>query len=94
MAITDGALKYAYAEYDVVMDTNNNYQLNVVDTHVAELSLRPDVRETRFVGTYRHKFGEFTDGAFGFIYRINPNHTDAFGNESIFMIKLHHRLGI
>jgi hypothetical protein len=46
------------------------------------------------MGTYRHNFGEFTDGAFGFIYRVNPNHTDKFGNESIFMLKLSHRLGI
>jgi len=46
------------------------------------------------MGTYRHQFGDFTDGAVGFIYRINPNHTDDFGNESIFMMKLTHRLGI
>jgi len=56
--------------------------------------LRPDMRELRLSGTYRHQFGEFTDGAIGFIYRVNPNHTDDFGNESIFMMKLHHRLGI
>jgi hypothetical protein len=48
----------------------------------------------RYSGAYRHKFGEFTDGAFGFIYRVNPNNTDEFGNESIFMMKLSHRLGI
>ena len=90
LAITDGSLQYAYAKYDV----DENSKLNVIDTHVADLSLRTDVRETRFMGTYRHKFGEFTDGAFGFIYRVNPNHTDEFGNESIFMLKLSHRLGI
>ena len=66
----------------------------VRDARVADLSLRPDVRETRLTGAYRHKFGEFTAGAFGFIYRINPNHTDDFGNESIFMLKMSHRLGI
>lgn len=90
LAITGGSVQYAYAKYEV----DDNSKLNIVDTHVADLSLRPDVRETRFMGTYRHKFGEFTDGAFGFIYRINPNHTDDFGNESIFMLKLSHRLGI
>lgn len=94
LAITDGALQYAYAEYDVVENANGGYELNVVDTHVADLSLRPDMRELRLAGTYRHQFGEFTDGAIGFIYRVNPNHTDDFGNESIFMMKLHHRLGI
>ncbi len=94
LAITDGALQYAHAEYDVVETSDNNYRLNVVDTHVADLALAADMREVRFSGAYRHKFGEFTDGAFGFIYRVNPNHTDEFGNESIFMLKLNHRLGI
>ena len=73
---------------------DNGYQLNVIDTHVENLSLRPEKREMRLMGTYRHQFGDFTDGAVGFIYRINPNHTDDFGNESIFMMKLTHRLGI
>ena len=90
LAITDGSLKYAYAKYDV----DDNSQLNVVDTHVADLSLQADKRETRFVGTYRHKFGTYTDGAFGFIYRANPNHTGKFGNESVFMLKMTHKLGI
>ena len=90
LAINSGSMKYAYAKYEVDADSN----LNIVDTYIADLSLKTDVRETRFMGTYRHKFGEFTDGAFGFIYRINPNHTDEFGNESIFMMKINHRLGI
>jgi hypothetical protein len=94
LAITNGALRYAYAEYDVVKMDKNKYELNVVDTYVENLSLCPEKRELRLMGTYRHKFGEFTDGAFGFIYRINPNHTDDFGNESIFMLKMSHRLGV
>ena len=73
---------------------NNKYELNVVDTRIAALDLSPVKREVRFTGTYRHQFGAFTDGAFGFIYRVNPNHTDEFGNESIFMMKMSHRLGI
>lgn len=94
LAITNGALRYAYAEYDVVKMDKNKYELNVVDTYVENLSLCPEKRELRLMGTYRHKFGEFTDGAIGFIYRVNPNHTDEFGNESIFMLKMSHRLGI
>ncbi len=94
LAISDGALQYAHAEYDVVETADNNYQLNVIDTYVADLSLAAEKREVRFSGAYRHKFGEFTDGAFGFIYRVNPNHTDEFGNESILMMKMSHRLGI
>jgi hypothetical protein len=94
LAIRSGALQYAYAEYDVIQVADGKYELNVVDTHVADLSLRPEKRETRFNATYRHNFGEFTDGALGFIYRVNPNHMNDFGNESIFMMKMTHRLGI
>ena len=94
LAITDGALQYAHAEYDVVENGDGQYDLVVRDAHVADLALRPDMREVRFSATYRHAFGEFTDGALGMIYRVNPNHTNAFGNESIFMMKLSHRLGI
>lgn len=94
LAITRGALHYAHAEYVVEQVDGNNYELNIRDTHVADLSLVPQKREVRFAGTYRHSFGEFTDGAIGFVYRVNPNHTDDFGNESIFMMKVSHRLGI
>ncbi len=94
LAITRGALKYASAEYDVTQGTDKKYSLDIIDTHVAHLDLGARNREVRFTGTYRHNFGEFTDGAIGFIYRVNPNHTDEFGNESIFMLKMSHRLGI
>ena len=94
LAITSGSLQYAFADYEVVQTDDNNYRLDVVDTYVADLNLRPEKRELRFSGTYRHNFGEFTDGAIGFIYRVNPNHTYDFGNESILMMKLTHRLGI
>lgn len=93
LAIYDGGLKYAYAEYDVVDMGNDKYELNIVDTRVADLDLTAQQREVRFTGTYRHNFGEFTDGAFGFVYRVNPNNTNEFGNESVFMMKLTHRLG-
>ena len=94
LAITNGSMSYAHAEYDVIETEDNDYVLDIVDTHVADLSLAPNKREVRFSGAYHHKFGEFTDGAFGFIYRLNPNHTDDFGDESILMMKLSHRLGI
>ena len=94
LAVTDGYLQYPYAEYEIVNNGDNEYELNIVDTHIENLSLRPDNREVRFSGAYRHNFGEFTDGAIGFIYRVHPNNTDEFGNESIFMMKMTHRLGI
>ncbi len=94
LGITDGAMQYAHAEYDVVEVAPGQYDLVVRDARVADLSLSPDKREVRFTATYRQKLGEFTDGALGMIYRVNPNHTNEFGNESIFMMKLSHRLGI
>ncbi|MBQ2845135.1 MAG: ankyrin repeat domain-containing protein [Alphaproteobacteria bacterium] len=93
LAITSGQMKYAYADYSVD-EQDGKYVLNINDTHIETLGLRPQKREFRLSGTYRHKFGTFTDGVFGFIYRVNPNHTDDFGDESIFMLKLTHRLGI
>ena len=94
LAVRHGALKYAYADYDIVDADDGNYALNIADTHIAEIDLSADKRELRFTGEYRHNFGEFTDGALGFIYRVNPNNTDEFGNESIFMLKMTHRVGI
>lgn len=94
LAVSHGTMQYAYAEYDVVDSDDGKYNLNVRDSHVADIDLRPDVRELRFSGSVRHKFGTFTDGALGFIYRVNPNNSDDYGNESIFMMKLTHRLGI
>ena len=90
LAITDGRLYYSYADFGV--DDDNN--LLIRDAGEYSIDLTPQHREYRFNAAYRHKFGDWTDGALGFIYRINPNNTDAFGNESIFMMKLSHRLGI
>ncbi|MDE6250598.1 MAG: ankyrin repeat domain-containing protein [Alphaproteobacteria bacterium] len=94
LAVSHGAMKYASAQYDVVGSDDGNYDLVIRDSHVADVDLRPDVRELRFAGSVRHNFGAFTDGALGFIYRVNPNNCDDYGNESIFMMKLTHRLGI
>lgn len=94
LAITNGGMQYAYAEYDVVEKEDKGYSLNVLDTRIADLSLEATRREMRLTGAYRHKFGEFTDGVLGFVYRINPEHTNEFGNESILMLKFAHRLGI
>ena len=94
LAVRHGNLKYAYANYNVVDTDDGNFALDIADTHIAEIDLSADKRELRFTGEYRHNFGAFTDGAIGFIFRVNPNNTDEFGNESIFMLKLTHRVGI
>jgi hypothetical protein len=88
LAIRHGSINYMHTEYDTTETSDGKYELNIIDAHTATIDLQSRIRETRLTGTYRHKFGDFTDGAFGFIYRINPNHTDKFGNESIFMLKI------
>ena len=94
LGVLRGTMQYSYADYDIIDTAEGRYDIGVSDAGVRDIDLRPDAREYRISGAYRHALGAFTDGAIGFIYRINPNHTDAFGNESIFMLKLNHRLGI
>ena len=94
LGVLRGTMQYSYADYDIIDTAEGRYDIGVSDAGVRDIDLRPDAREYRISGAYRHALGAFTDGAIGFIYRINPNHTDAFGNEFIFMLKLNHRLGI
>ncbi|MBO4626089.1 MAG: ankyrin repeat domain-containing protein [Alphaproteobacteria bacterium] len=94
LAAYNGNMKYAYANYAVVENGNGGYDIDVMSKGVEKLHFGSGNRELRLSGEYRHNFGEFTDGALGFIYRINPNNTNEFGNESIFMMKMSHRLGI
>ena len=62
--------------------------------HVEYVDLTPQKRELRFVGEYKRALGDWTDAGAEFMYRVNPNNISAFGNESIFMFKVHHRMGI
>ncbi len=86
LAVRNGSMSYAYADYAVIGDELE------MQTGIEELNLAPETRETRFSLAYRSKLGERTSGAFGFMYRINPDHTKSYGNESIFMMKLRHAL--
>lgn len=90
LALVSGDLRYSFADFSV----DDNGALVVNSLGERSIDLTPEVREYRLNASYRHRFGDWTDGALGFIYRINPNNTNAFGNESIFMMKLSHRLGI
>ncbi len=93
LAVVDGRMGYDYADLNVV-ESNGKYTVAINNPHVEYIDMVPEKREFRFSGAYKKSLGEFTDAGFGFIYRVNPGNTDAFGNESIFMFKLHHRLGI
>ena len=88
-----GNIVRPYAEFDVV-ENNGNYEIVMNNPHVEYIDLAKQKRELRFSSSYKQSIGQWTDAGVGFIYRVNPNNTDAFGNESIFMMKLSHRLGI
>ena len=94
LAVQRGNMNYAYADYDVVEIGDGRYDIVVSDFGVRSVDLSARSREVRLNALYRHSFGEFTDGAVGFIYRMHPNNTDEFGNESLFMMKMSHRIGI
>ena len=94
LAAFNGSMKYAFADYVVIENADGSYGIDTTNSGVERLRFGGGTRELRFSGEYRHNFGEFTDGALGFIYRVNPNNTDEFGNESVFMMKLSHRVGI
>jgi len=94
LAVWRGNMRYAYADYDIVRLDDGRYDIAVSDVGTRDIDVSARAREVRLNATYRHSFGEFTDGAFGFIYRIHPNNIDEFGNESLFMLKLTHRVGI
>lgn len=85
-------MQYATMNYEVV-ENNDGYELNT-NPYIASLDLAPDVRETRFSLAYRARLGAATTGALGFVYRVNPDNTNQFGNESIFMLKIKHAIGI
>jgi len=93
LAVVNGKMGYDYAEMTVV-ENDGAYEVAVNNPHIEYIDLAPEKRELRFSGAYRQPLGEFTDAGIGFVYRVNPGNTDAFGNESIMMFKIHHRLGI
>lgn len=93
LAAVSGKMGYDYAEFNVV-ENNGDYEISMNNPHVEYIDLAKQKRELRFSSSYKTPLGEWTDAGVGFIYRVNPNNTDEFGNESLFMFKLHHRLGI
>ena len=93
LAVVDGKLGYDYADFDVV-ENGGKYEIAMNNPHIEYVDLSAQKREMRFSTSYKKSVGKFTDAGIGLIYRINPNHSDTFGNESMLMFKIHHRLGI
>ena len=93
LATVDGKIGYDYAEFNVV-ENDNGYEIAMNNPHIEYVDLSAQKRELRFSTSYKKSIGEWTDAGLGMIYRINPNNTDKFGNESIFMFKINHKIGI
>ena len=93
LAVVDGKLGYDYTEFSVI-ENNGKYEIAMSDPIIEYIDLAAQKREFRLSMSYKKSLGEFTDAGVGFIYRVNPNNIDTFGNESIMMFKLHHRVGI
>lgn len=92
LAITRGSMQYATMDYDLV-EADNGYALET-NPYIANVNLAPQNREARFGLAYRVGLDENTDAALGFVYRINPDNTKEFGNESILMMKVRHTVGL
>lgn len=93
LATVAGRVKYSYADFSVV-ENDGAYEVVMNDAHVESIDLAKQKRELRFSSSYKKSIDESTDAGVGFIYRVNPNNTSAFGNESVFMFKMHHIFGI
>ena len=93
LSVTDGHMEYGYADFEVV-ENNGKYEIAVNNPHMEHIDLSAHKRELRFSTSYKRALGEFTDAGVGLIYRVHPNNIDTFGNESVLMFKIHHRLGI
>jgi hypothetical protein len=92
LAVSSGRMQYATMDYEMI-EVENGFALDTTP-YIADLDLSADTRETRFSLAYRAQLGESTTGALGFVYRVNPDNTDEFGNESILMLKVRHSIGI
>jgi hypothetical protein len=92
LAVSKGYMDYATADYEMSGD-DGSYAMNI-SPRKERLDLSPGHRETRLGFSYTESLGEFTSGSIGFMYRIDPDHSNRFGNESLLMMKLSHRLGI
>ncbi|MCQ2571917.1 MAG: ankyrin repeat domain-containing protein [Alphaproteobacteria bacterium] len=93
LAVVDGRMGYGYAEFEVV-ENNGSYDIAMNNAHTEYVDLAAQHRELRFGTTYKTALGALTDAGVEFMYRVNPNNTNVFGNESVLMFKVQHRVGI
>ena len=93
LAVVDGHMGYSYSDLSVV-ENGDSYDIAVNNLHTEHMDLSAKNREIRFVTSYKKSLGDMTDSGVEYMYRLNPNNTNIFGNESILMFKIRHRIGI
>lgn len=94
LAVVDGRMGYNYSDLSVVENADGGYGVAIDNSHIEYVDLSALRREFRFSMSYRAALDENTTGGAEFIYRVNPGNTNAFGNESILMFKMHRVLGL
>jgi hypothetical protein len=92
LAVIDGHVKYLDVRMENV-EASHGYDL-LVNSSDRTINMANTEREVRLNMAYRMDLGQFTNANVGAIYRINPDNSSQFGNESILMFKLRHKLGI
>ena len=92
LAVVDGRMGYSYAEFEVSGD-NGEYEVLLNNPHTEYVDLSPQKRELRFTTSYKKALSELLDAGVEFMYRVHPNNTDVFGDESVLMFKVHRRIG-
>lgn len=93
LAVVDGRMGYSYAEFMVDENDDGEYQVLLNNPHTEYVDLSPQKRELRFTTSYKKSLSELSDAGVEFMYRVHPNNTDVFGNESVLMFKVHRRIG-
>jgi len=93
LAVVDGHMGYSYADFNVV-ENGAGYSIAMNNPHMEYVDLSTKNRELRLTTSYKTALGAMTNCGVEFMYRLNPNNTATFGDESIIMFKVQHRLGI
>ncbi|MCL2629237.1 MAG: ankyrin repeat domain-containing protein [Alphaproteobacteria bacterium] len=92
LAVTSGHVSYLDVRMQNV-EADHGFDL-MVDAQNRTINMANNNRELRLDASYQANLGDWTTANMGMIYRFNPDNSAQFGNESILMFKLRHRLGI
>lgn len=92
LAVVGGQMGYGYADFEVI-ENNGGYEVAMNNPHTEYIDLSAQKRELRFTTSYKRALNDSSIAGVEFMYRLNPNNTNMFGNESVLMFKLHRKVG-